>query len=379
MTLITGFHGESFRHFLTFHNTTVKNMISNEGISPEGMKLLEIYDIRTKGLDHQDTLWFINHISKKQKGILCVTLEESKLEIQFSYLITLKISFHSLEIVNTSKSYSSCHHIIYPLKQSNGKMYREIGCVIKSVIAPNTYVRALDNCDLTVSPLNDTKLATFKVRQYLGVTYDVIMEYQAFKDKSEVHVLIFSQQRSPNATFSPNKNTTVKYLSRGSDSDVFLSNSTMHVNDFLLHEEDPRFFYQTKIPGTAFTVFMSTSKPDYYLAVNEENRQLYLQNVPDFADFSAGYDNCKLNVYQVPMINSAEPQSLEPWGRLATTSNEMPTVGSMESLEVFRMNTTTLDSQVALTNDTVLVNTSNDQKQAFSLFLLFSNLMLTTR
>ena len=95
-------------------------------------------------------------------------------------------------------------------------------------------------------------------------------------------MLIFFQPRSPNGT---SKNMTMKYISCGFDNNVFLSASTLQVDDFLLHEENPRFFYQEKIPGTSLTVFMGTSKPHYYLAVDEEHRKLYLQNVPNFHDF----------------------------------------------------------------------------------------------
>ena len=173
-------------------------------------------------------------------------------------------------------------------------MYRDVECVIQSAISIN--VRVLPDGHLGLSPLNNTTASTFVVRQYLGFTSDVTEEYKAFQDSSSVHVQILIPKQLQNSTSSFGK---MAYVSRGYKNNVFLSTNASKINSFALNEQDPRFFYSTKLSGTDFTVFLSTSKLHHYLAVRKTDGTLYLQQISSMQDFRWGYDNAKFKVFEL--------------------------------------------------------------------------------
>ena len=71
------------------------------------------------------------------------------------------------------------------------------------------------------------------------------------------------------------------------------------------------------------------------------------------------------------MAGPEELQSLEPYRRLTTTSDEMTTISTVQpqSFEEYRRQTSTLDDQDIKINDTMFANRSNNQTKSCSLVL----------
>ena len=299
LNLFTKLVMDTYHHFVTFNNLTVKTEFRKINVLANILDLTEIYDIATEGLSHQDVLDYISQMARFTHYRPQLTLHHYDPSKGYRHFVWVSLTPNEINVLDELTFNTGKHLMITTRELENQKMYRDVQCVIESAITANGYVRALPNGRLVLSPLNTTKGAAFLVRQYLGFTSNVHREYKEFEDGTSVHVQIFLPERWPNGSAnSPNLGKTA-YVSRGYKENVFLSTKGSQINNFVLNEKDPRFFYAMKLQGTDFSVFLSTSKLDHYLAVRMSDRELYLQKVPHLQDFERGYDNAKFKVFQI--------------------------------------------------------------------------------
>ena len=290
---------DTYYHYITFNNLTVKTEFRKINVLANILELIEIYDIETEGLSHQDVLDYISQVARFTHYQPQLTLDHYDPSIGTRHTVWVSLGPNGINVLQEEKLYPVRHLVITTRELENQKMYRDVECVIESAITANGYVRALPNGRLALSPLNTTKGAAFLVRQYLGFTSNVQREYKEFEDGTSVHIQIFLPERWPNGSASSPNLGKAAYVSRGYKESVFLSTEGSQINNFVLNEKDPRFFYAMKLEGTDFSVFLSTSKLDHYLAVRMPGRELYLQNVPHLQDLERGYDNAKFKVFQI--------------------------------------------------------------------------------
>ena len=290
---------DTYHHFVAFNNLTLKTEFRKINVLANILDLTEIYDIATEGLSHQDVLDYISQMARFTHYQPQLTLRHYDPSIGYKHFVWVSLTPNGVNVLDELTFNTGRPLVITTRELENQKMYRDVECVIESAITANGYVRALPNGRLGLSPLNITKGAAFLVRQYLGFTSNVQREYKEFEDGTSVHVQIFLPERWPNGSArSPNLGKAA-YVSRGYKENVFVSTKGSQINNFALSEKDPRFFYTMKLQGTDFSVFLSTSKLDHYLAVRMPDRELYLQNVPHLQDFERGYDNAKFKVFQI--------------------------------------------------------------------------------
>ena len=299
LVLSTKLVGDVYFHHAAFTNLTLKAEVQKLNIFGAAIVLCGIYDINTAAFGHEDVLEYISQLAKSTHFQLPLKLLPNiPSKGMRKDLFQIRLTPNGID--THCKVDSTIHFdVIFTRRLDNDKMYRDVNCVIESAVRRNDYVRVLPSGGLGLSPLTTAKGSVFVVRQYLGFTAHVSEEYKAFKDRSSVHVQILIPEQWPNSTESSANFGKTAFVSRGFEDNVFLSTKASKINNFILNEKDPRFFYATKLSGTDFTVFLSTSKLHHYLAVRMPDRKLYLQKISSMEDFRKGYDSAKFKVLEI--------------------------------------------------------------------------------